>query len=102
MAGILLWEKNSLGDLLSLSLQAVQLFPFVTSVFLIEFSVFISAAGGLKITPGVAGSLGLWGAGHTHTPGVGINLLAFGSLFLLLTKVVRVPRKITKGAPVVN
>jgi hypothetical protein len=28
--------------------------------------------------------LGLWGAGHTAKPGMGINLLAFASMMLLL------------------
>ena len=91
-AGISLWKNNSLGRWFSLMLQAIQLVQFATTNFLLKIlvgfhlSVFIFSGGGLNIAPGVAGSLGLWGPGHTQTPGMGINLLALGSLLLFLIK----------------
>ena len=90
IAGISLWKNTPLGHWLSLPLQGVQVFQFVTSTFLLQTSIgfhlsyFEYTAGGLLIAPGFDATLGLWGAGHTAKPGMGINLLAFASMMLLL------------------
>jgi hypothetical protein len=108
-AGIGAYKKSPLGYWLSLPLQVVQLFQIVTSTFLIKpcigfcALIFVFLGGGLSISPGIGASLGIWGGGHGHHPGLGINLLAFAATFILFvaikkTRGTRIPDEASKGA----
>lgn len=90
VAGTLVWRRIALGQWLSLVLQSLQLFQISTNGLLIKVivglhvSIFMFQKGGLHISPGINGSFGVWGTGHTERLGIGINVLAFVSLLILV------------------
>jgi hypothetical protein len=94
VAGVLLWRGLSPGRWLSVLVQAIQVLQISKATFLVkiivgvQLTIFFLEAGGIKISPGFAGSLGIWGAGHTEPNGVGCNLFALSAMAGLLINAV--------------
>jgi hypothetical protein len=98
IAGLLLWKNRPLGRPLSIVLQAIQVVQIANPTLLLKIivgvhlSLFFWQRGGMKISPGVAGNFGIWDAGYTELPGLGINLVALAAVLLLAVQMQMVTR----------